>query len=292
MFRILITTILTLLTVAAPLRAATIEELRESAKAKDQETLVQWRTYLDSTQGKTDAANIEEMARLLRRLADQSKFQNQRDDADRMFREVQSSVLSYPDHAEHFRRKLDAQRQLVLDGKMAWSNYHGNSEMAFQTYAQLPSEATMQVLGDMLADSKGNSAKDAFPTQARESFQAYGSNAHRAARALRQIGLKDSPDFGGRIDDWDLIPIWKTWWDEVKAGTRTYHFKGTGTSETQARRPVTPTARPESGGTERSSDAPATSPKPSRSGLLWLYVVLAAAIAGGIALLISRKHSG
>ena len=282
--------ILFLLTVAA-LRAATVQELREQMRAKEQANLTQWRAYLDSTQGTTNAENLEQMARILRLLSDQKKFQDQRDEADRLFREVQSSVLAYPDHAEQFRRQIDEQRQQVLDGKMAWSNYHTASELAFLTFGQLPSDSTMQVLGDMLGDSKGSSPQDAFPGQARESYQSYGSNAHRAARALRQIGIKDPPDFGGRTDDWDHITPWKNWWQEVQAGTRSYHFKGTGaTTATRPERRVSPEAT-----NRRGKPSPATKQSEESPGtglLLGAIGVLGISVIAGVALLFTKSRSG
>lgn len=281
--------ILIFLTVAA-LRAATVEEVRQLIAAKEQANLVQWQAYLDSTQGVTNADNLEEMAKILRRLSDQKKFQDQRDDADRLFREVQSSVLAYPDHAEQFRRKLDEQRQLVLDGKMAWSGYHTNSEAAFLTLAQLPSDSTMRVLGDMLDDAKGSSAGDAFPTQAQDTYQNYGSNAHRAARSLRQIGLKDPPNFGGRTDDWDHIAIWKTWWDEVKAGTRDYHFTGTG-APTTTTRPAATRDTPAEHRRAAPSDEKAAEDPPATSLIVGCMAVLVVSVIGGLAYLFMRGRS-
>lgn len=205
--------------------SATQEEVAALQRSKDELTIKEWQLKLE-TLGPADESNLTEMGRLLARLGDSKKFPDHRQEADTMFREVQNRILSFPDHAAFFEQPLAEQRQMVLEGRMPWSGYHTNSEQGFRIFSNLPSPEVMGVLGRMLDDTKGMSPEDAFPTQARESFQNYGSNAEMAARSLREIGIADPPDFGPWKNDWDRIRFWRDWWQEVKDGKRTYRFIG------------------------------------------------------------------
>ena len=137
----------------------------------------------------------------------------------RLFLEAQQKMLSTPGHAQYFANKLEQIRE--SNPKTG----HDFERMLYiaETLIHMPSPETIKVLGNYLYDER-----DTPPQR-----NCTPENAHLAAYALSRIALRDFP-FEGPLVPYSLaiwpdlkqLPDYRSWWEEVKAGKRTFSFKG------------------------------------------------------------------
>ncbi|MEM9237183.1 MAG: hypothetical protein AAGB14_10425 [Verrucomicrobiota bacterium] len=194
---------------------------------------------------------------------------------------VSDAILSIPNHAEYFSLRLGEARN-------AWeesgddSKYDYTRFSIFETLRHLPSPEIIDLLGSNLHDSEWpyDPAKygDSMPVV---------PNACLSVYALVDL-LEDPPSTNGRGSGLHVIfadlSTWQLWFEQVKAGTRTFRFKND--PENYTLKGAVSDARVPSPGSPRSvrTDEPATvSPaisaeeSPSRIPLIAAFVVLAVA---------------
>jgi hypothetical protein len=104
-----------------------------------------------------------------------------------------------------------------------------------RTLAFMPSSETVSVLGFYLNDPSGSDGKTLLgnpKTKPGDDFTPEPSNANQAALAIRNLGIEKMPfkpseqSQKGRWAVDEEVAAWKDWWNEVKAGKRTYRFIG------------------------------------------------------------------
>lgn len=179
-------------------------------------------------------------------------------------REIQNAallqLLSIPGHAEYYAKRIkDAQREVdalnpeelaalpleeleaqgmegldpqILKNLTALGpagHRLSNEQMyGFETLGCMPSPETVRVLGEFLFDPWGlnPNAKPGEPYGKDELGQA--PHASYAMLALARLPLETranaTPPEETRY--WENIDAWKLWYEQVKAGTRTFRFKG------------------------------------------------------------------
>jgi hypothetical protein len=145
-----------------------------------------------------------------------------------VFRKVQTALLAIPDHAKyHGERILEAQREVrkaVADPEThgpAWAHFERVRTEGFETLKHLPSPETVRVLGDMLS----NEWRSPIPIQS--DLPLDGPLAHYALRALAQVPLVNKPaPVENSSDAAQNLRTWQLWYEQVKAGTRTFRFEG------------------------------------------------------------------
>jgi len=143
---------------------------------------------------------------------------------------LQSALMAIPGHAEYYDQKI----RKSMDDEMAGSGKGDGAQRMrdFQTLGQLPSPETVKVLGELLYDdrdpSKGMPMDDATRPYA---------NFRCASMALTRLGIKKAPMKNkypypnGTVGyDDSEVETWKVWYEQVKAGTRTFSFEGDDTN--------------------------------------------------------------
>jgi hypothetical protein len=161
---------------------------------------------------------------------------------------AQSALLAIPGHAKYYQDKIESLRAEVLanakipeevarmqqEGKQPihGGDYNDFRKQAFRVLGLLPSSETVAVLGYFLNDPESRDGRnmkgELIP---RNDVQPYPPNCGAAYIAIANLGIENPP--GGpkpdrRLYDYQLdqVDAWKDWWNEIKAGKRTYRFIG------------------------------------------------------------------
>jgi hypothetical protein len=132
-----------------------------------------------------------------------------------------------PGHAEYYGHRIlepyrVAKRSLGDPDAYspAMASYRNESLYGFDTLRYLPSPETVRVLGDMLSEEW----KSPIPVQ---DGMMENPLAHYALRALAQLPLESKPAQTSADDHLEKdLRSWQLWYEQVKAGTRTFRFKG------------------------------------------------------------------
>jgi hypothetical protein len=152
----------------------------------------------------------------------------------------QAALLSIPGHAEYYRDRINEARLRFeaadksgdehITDRAATKHELSNEQMyGFQTLSQLPSVETVKVLGEFLFDERGRMTVP--PDQKGKEYALHERwlqepNSDHAAFALQQLPLKTKPhggDPGWYAED---IRPWLLWYEQIKAGNRTFSFEG------------------------------------------------------------------
>ncbi len=139
-----------------------------------------------------------------------------------------SILLAIPGHAEYYRdRLLKAQSEHKEDFTSTragpkFNNYTNEVADGMAILSQLPSPETVMVLGDLLFNEWVLPNSENRPPQDR-----YGPLSVRALRALSKLPLTSKPaktthDSHAARD----LSAWQLWYEQIKAGTRTFRFEG------------------------------------------------------------------
>jgi hypothetical protein len=148
---------------------------------------------------------------------------------------IQDALLAIPGHAEFYANRINNARAEVDDafkqGKYPPFNDLLDEQMyGFETLAQLPSPETVRVLGEFLSDDRGRF--DPSPDLSEEEIiarrKSWGQkpNSLLAAKALNDLSLKTRPYPKKQFTHDDDIRPWQLWYQQVKAGRRTFTFEG------------------------------------------------------------------
>lgn len=159
---------------------------------------------------------------------------NKEHDGRPVFTAAQNALLAIPGHAEYYAKKIkDAQyeveRQRGTDQEgPAKSKLLAGQMYGFQRLALMPSPETVRVLGDFLLDPWGL-RPDAKPLEDHSNSKfGEGSHAGNALIAIARLPLETRANTTPpeMTTYWADIDAWKLWYQQVKAGTRTFRFKG------------------------------------------------------------------
>lgn len=174
-------------------------------------------------------AGVGEMIRELKTLNYRSC-----DERDYVVSQAQSILMSIPGHAEYYAKQIEVARakdeaenkhQVALGYGPSSTTYDRYRMGAFETLANLPSAETVKVLGEFLYDERDY--QEVSPTLRNDDIREFGTNAGAAAAALSNLRI----DFQRTKQDAGkphYLPVetWKLWYEQVKAGTRTFRFEG------------------------------------------------------------------
>lgn len=174
------------------------------------------------------------LARCLFKTSMQSIFQS--DDRWVVYEEAQRAVISIPGHAEHFQKRIkDAQRAFEQvkgnPDSMAFGDLQQdllNEQMyGFAKLGAMPSPETVRVLGEFLFDPWGLNP-NAKPGEDYSVSDGETAHAGRALKALASLPLENRANAtpADRTQYWRDIDAWKLWYEQVKAGSRTFRFVG------------------------------------------------------------------
>jgi hypothetical protein len=167
------------------------------------------------------------------------------------FELAQTALLSIPNHSKYYQEKIESIREeVILNSKKSaeqiselqsngqdvadTSTYEQYCENAFRILTYLPSSESVTVLGFYLNDPVGKDGKNLLGDKIShpgDDFAARPINAQRAAFAIRLLGIENPPfkvPLGRECEGLERgeVERWTDWWNEVKAGNRTYRFIG------------------------------------------------------------------
>lgn len=154
---------------------------------------------------------------------------NMDEEQRRIFERAKTALLSIPGHARYFQEAIEREQEAVKDYPTTTGprvSYDFNRTRHFETLSHLPSPETIAVLGHFLADEKDTPKP--LMTPGSDWGTNPRANSYGSAYTLTNVGLRDAP---GTWKNYDADPdaqLAKTraWWEEVKAGRKTFSFKG------------------------------------------------------------------
>lgn len=145
---------------------------------------------------------------------------------------AQDAIISIPGHARYFTDQFEEMRPTREKSEY----YRYRVWCFYNTFPHIPSPEVIQVLGHYLDDFRDSDLPNLPPEQRTVlddskngyEFERKTPNAWYASYALSEIGLRDFPPMvshhsKGSIDNWRKA---RAWYQEVKAGQRTFSFKG------------------------------------------------------------------
>ena len=173
-------------------------------------------------QTKGDNQALEKLARYVFQL---SLPTNLEQGGRPVFQAAKEAILSRPNHGSYFldalERSIQAEFAEARDAATAVRVHPVRGEI-YLTLAQLPSPQVVGLLGELLYDER-DPWKDEPSIDRRPR-----PNSLLATQTLNRIGLEGVQiiELKTTRDDEAALHQWKLWYEQVKAGTRTFRFKG------------------------------------------------------------------
>jgi len=146
---------------------------------------------------------------------------------------ARSALLAIPGHAEFYAKKLEEARRKVDEAEgikkgIERSNLLAEQMYSFNKLGLMPSPETVRVLGEYLFDERGANP-DAKPG-GKYGLEDIGEspNSALAVRAIARLPIVSRPiqTPWDKAKYWEDLEPWKLWYQQVKAGTRTFRFEG------------------------------------------------------------------
>lgn len=204
-----------------------------------------WYEKWNNVLNNVDMLSIDERMDLLARAVKIGQDVPPGGERKEIFDRAQAILLKSPGHAKYYQDKIAKMRAEVLaDLKMSFEErqkmeeeghvlmgepeYLSETAIAMRTLRFMPSPETVSVLGYFLNDSEGRDGMSLIGRSLnRGDSGPHLSNAELATETIRDMGIEHPPfrDNKSTITP-EEIDAWKDWWNEVKAGKRTYRFIG------------------------------------------------------------------
>lgn len=158
-------------------------------------------------------------------------------------------LTAIPNFPDLLIRRIQEERERWISGKQAWTVYDGERMRTLQHMGGLKHPKIVQAMGDLLSDLEVPGEDGTF--QIRE----VPPNGVLAARALGQ--LVENPPLQKNWESYQIddVNTWQLWYAQVKAGTRTFRFKGN-PQEYNLQGPVIKVALPKGETGSRGGDLP------------------------------------
>jgi hypothetical protein len=215
----------------------------------------QWeRESLDAIKAQENAPPNEAIPKLGRWIKKLSGGANVETGERPVFHAAQSALLAIPGHAKYYQDQIERTRAFVkhyhglsdeeqrkIEDQFREqqrdiskeANYEGVCGDAFDILGLLPSPETVAVLGHYLEDPEGRDGKNLLDDPIHlpgADVMARPPNCAEACIALGRLGIEHPPVPPGNMPDTlryhERVDVWKQWWNEIKAGKRTYRFIG------------------------------------------------------------------
>ena len=221
-----------------PFSAIAEEDFRIENKRLELEQVALWKSKLEESEKMQGPEKLVFLSRGLKGMAYWRERVGHGPEVEELYSTIQSSLLAIPGHAEYYRDRILAAR-LEYEAAKAGSNTDKSSWLrselsrvqanGFRTMAYLPSVETVRVLGEFLADERGYTKIPPNPTL--REFESAGleqPNCEAAAQAFVSLPIVSKPLV---VKNWtsagfDDVPLWRTWYEQIKAGKRTFRFEG------------------------------------------------------------------
>jgi len=245
---------------------------------------------ITESKSKGDTQALEKLARYVSQLSLPYNLEQ----GDRpVFQAAKEAIISLPNHAEYFSQALE--KSIV--GEFAEAHdaatavrVHPDRREIHLTLAQIPSAQVVKLLGELLYDERDPWKHE--PTINRRPRP----NSILATQTLNQIGLDGVQiiELKTTRDDEAALHQWKLWYEQVKAGNRTFRFKGDPQEYTlagpviESREPKATTPAPEMA--SGNASAPAKEAERKATGLpIWPLTLAGVLLAVAIWFATKRK---
>ncbi|QJE94747.1 hypothetical protein [Luteolibacter luteus] len=175
--------------------------------------------------GKDDETAVEELGRLVRSLGGKEKSLG--DDERLLFQEAVETLSSDPSYAQHFASRIAR----ITDEEIAktWTEHSSQRGWYFQTLTELRRPETIKILGELVFDERDPWKSEDWGDGGRPY-----SNCYHAVETLHKLGLRNPPVARDYPDVYGDVRTWQLWYEQVRAGTRTFSFEGDDTIYTLA----------------------------------------------------------
>ena len=214
-------------------------EYSQEQIAEREASLRDLRIYARESHLQPSEAAIEKLGAGLRRYTYGASFPPLRDQIVEVRNELRQTLLSMPGHADYFAKRLREADARLTGAKTNSERGHfrhlltTEQQYCFQTPGLLPSAESVRVLGKYLFDEKGMVRKvvanDPRGWQSRQYDAGFSPNSSYALRAIAKLPIVSPPvptrKHSAVIYDEDIDP-WRVWYQQVKAGKRTFRFEG------------------------------------------------------------------
>ena len=154
-------------------------------------------------------------------------------DRESVRRELQAALIAIPGHAEYYEKNIKAaqlrfeEAETNLEKSPVATQLNNELMYGFATLENLPSPETVRVLGDFLGDMRGvDENGEWIPGGHYDGFRGTGPPCTYAAAALMKLPLKSKPTHDKRTATFEDVRPWQLWYEQVKAGNRTFSFEG------------------------------------------------------------------
>jgi hypothetical protein len=196
-----------------------------------------WMSEMDEIGTKPIVQQIARLGAAARAKSTNGGFQRPTENQIAVGNRAVSMLLAIPGHAEYYRdRVVNMQkiRMAVARGEVppvsvdGHQSYQGEQDEAFQILSLLPSSETVRVLGEFLADESDRPPppKDENDELAVERYVMAKPNCDRAVRALTELLANPPVPAGSDYLFHRDLQTWRLWYEQVKAGNRTFRFEG------------------------------------------------------------------
>ncbi len=245
-----------------------------------------WYQKWDNSLKIADSLPEDDKIDLLGRGAALGKDPQMSQEKREIFLRAQAALLAVPGYADYYDQNI----RKSMDEEMAKTGGNGRKRMwDFDTLDLLPSPETVKVLGELLYDDR-----DPFKgIPITDSGRPY-PNHRRASMALTRLGIQKAPvkntfRLSSGYEESD-VETWKLWYEQVKAGTRTFSFEGDETRyNLSGRTTVVPDGATQSRPDRKASSAAEGKDNTTSNPGSRTPVVLAALILLGILIFVVRQ---
>lgn len=193
--------------------------------------------WYDMQMGKMDNLGhlpIPEQIEILSSIVRIGRRDELNDEHKTVLRRSQSMLIAIPEHAEYYEKKIKDGMALIEnqpDDGLPRRTFNAPRIEIFQILEQIPSPQIVRVLGDFLSDDRGGfEYKQGDPMPTADDI-AHGSLRNSGYASIALYGLIDNPltPYRGYFIENVDVPEWRLWYNQVKAGNRTFRFKGDST---------------------------------------------------------------
>ncbi|MCW1925654.1 hypothetical protein OKA05_24055 [Luteolibacter arcticus] len=200
------------------------------------------------------------------------------EEKEEVMKKLRIYITEIPGHAEWFGKEIKA----MTDNKINRTGlqFEGGRGWYFQTLSQLPSPETVKVLGEQLFDERS-------PFEGPLNEAEWKPSCYFAAAALHNLGLENPPVKTSYADYRNDLRTWQLWFEQVRAGTRTFSFKGDKTIYSLAG-PVAAALDPANGQSESPQPVPDLAGASPGSSNLSVWIALSFAV---VALILAAKFA-
>ena len=175
--------------------------------------------------GKDDESTLEELGRLARQLG--RKKNSLGEGEILLYREAVKTLSSNPAYIQHFASRI---AKITEDEISKTGSQHSSQRgWYYETLSQLRNPQTVKILGEFVFDERDPWKNENWGDGGRP----YANSFH-AVEAFHKLGLKKPPVTREYPDVYGDVRTWQLWYEQVRAGTRTFSFEGDDTIYTLA----------------------------------------------------------